>query len=127
VLGIGSICLLGAALLLILNTLAIAINNRRQEIEIMRVVGATSWFIRVPFMLEGVIQGLFGAALAIASNYALRIYVIDEFGDANALQLLDGFQVDDPELFRTNLIVILVAVGVAVVGSAVAVTRYLDR
>ncbi len=93
----------------------------------MRVVGATSWFIRVPFMLEGVIQGLLGAGLAIASNYALRIYVIDEFGDANALQLLDGFQVNDNELFRTNLIVVLVAVGVSVIGSAVAVTRYLDR
>ena len=93
----------------------------------MRVVGATSWFIRVPFMLEGVIQGLFGAGLAIASNYALRIYVIDEFGNANALQLLDGFQVDDSELFRTNLIVLVVAVGVSVIGSAVAVTRYLDR
>jgi len=127
VLGVGSLCLLGAALMLILNTLAIAINNRRQEIEIMRVVGATSWFIRVPFMLEGVIQGLFGAALAIASNFALRVYVIDEFSNANALQLLDGFKVDDAELFRTNLIVLCVAVGVSVIGSAVAVTRYLDR
>jgi hypothetical protein len=55
------------------------------------------------------------------------VYVIDEFSNANALQLLDGFKVDDAELFRTNLIVLCVAVGVSVIGSAVAVTRYLDR
>ena len=57
VLFIGSIVLLGASTLLILNTLAVAIGNRRTEIEIMRLVGATKWFIRIPFMLEGLVQG----------------------------------------------------------------------
>ena len=72
VLFIGSIFLLSAATLLILNTLAVAIGNRRREIEIMRLVGATKWFIRVPFMLEGLVQGLLGAAVAITSNVLLR-------------------------------------------------------
>lgn len=127
VLFFGSILLLGAATLLILNTLSIAINNRRREIEIMRVVGATSWFIRVPFMLEGLIQGLLGALAAIGSNILLRTYVINQFGDTDAIQLLAGFRVDDPALLRTNLIVLAIAVAASVVGSAVAVTLYLDR
>ncbi|MFQ5556947.1 MAG: cell division protein FtsX [Acidimicrobiales bacterium] len=127
VLGIGSLLLLGAAALLILTNLSIAINNRRQEIEIMRVVGATSWFIRVPFMLEGLIQGLLGAALAIGSNYLIRIYVIDQFNQGNALQLLAGFRVEDSELLQTNVIVVAISAIVSVVGSGVAVTRYLNR
>ena len=71
VLFIGSFFLLAASVLLILNTLAIAISNRRQEIEIMRVVGATKWFIRLPFMLEGLVQGMLGAAVAVCSNTLL--------------------------------------------------------
>ena len=124
---VGSIALLVASTLLILNTLAIAINNRKQEIEIMRVVGATSWFIRVPFMLEGLIQGLLGACVAVASNMVLRSSVIDRFSEADAIQLLAGFEVDNQALVQTNLIVISIAVAVSVIGSAVAVTVYLDK
>ena len=50
--------LLGAAGLLILNTIRMAMYARRREIEVMKLVGATNWFIRVPFMLEGLVQGL---------------------------------------------------------------------
>ncbi len=127
VLFVGSVFLLGASALLILNMLAIAINNRRQEIEIMRVVGATKWFIRVPFMLEGLVHGAFGAALAVASNMLLRTYVIDQFSDADAIKLLSGFRVDDAAMFRTNLLVLIIAAVVSVIGSAVAVTMYLDE
>ena len=127
VLFIGSVFLLGASTLLILNTLAIAINNRRQEIEIMRVVGATKWFIRVPFMLEGLVQGLLGAAAAVGSNMLLRTYVISRFGDADAIQLLSGFKVDDSAMLRTNLLVLAISMVVSVIGSAVAVTVYLDK
>ena len=53
--------LLGAAGMLILNTIRMAMFARRREIEVMKLVGATNWFIRVPFMLEGLVQGLLGA------------------------------------------------------------------
>src|SRR4051812_25202657 len=56
-----AIVLLFAASLLIFNTIRMAIFARRREIEVMKLVGATNWFIRVPFMLEGLIQGLLGA------------------------------------------------------------------
>lgn len=56
--------LLGASALLIWNTIRTAMFARRREIEVMKLVGATNWFIRVPFMLEGLIQGLVGAVFA---------------------------------------------------------------
>ncbi len=127
VLFIGSIILLGASTLLILNTLAVAIGNRRAEIEIMRLVGATKWFIRVPFMLEGLVQGLLGAAVAMTSNSLLRNYVIDQFSDADGLQLLAGFKVDDGAMLQVNLLVVAIAVGVAVVGSNLAVAMHLSE
>ncbi len=127
VLFIGSIVLLGASTLLILNTLAVAIGNRRTEIEIMRLVGATKWFIRVPFMLEGLVQGLLGAVVAMTSNALLRNYVIDQFSDADGLQLLAGFKVDDAAMLQVNLLVVAIAVGVAVIGSNLAVAMHLNE
>ena len=127
VLFIGSIVLLAASTLLILNTLAIAISNRRQEIEIMRVVGASRWFVRIPFMLEGLIQGVLGALVAIVSNSLLRGYVIDWFSQTDEIRLLAGFSVDNAALLRTNLVVLAIGVAVSVIGSAIAVTVYLDR
>ena len=127
VLFVGSLFLLGASTLLILNTLAVAIGSRRAEIEIMRLVGATKWFIRVPFMLEGLVQGLLGAVVAITSNILLRTYVVDQFSDADALQLLADFKVDDAAMFRVNLLMLFVGGAVSVIGSAVAVAVHLDK
>ena len=58
--------LLVAAVLLIGNTIRLSIFARRREVEVMRLVGATNWFIRWPFMIEGVICGLVGAVVAVA-------------------------------------------------------------
>ena len=58
-----SIVLLFAAILLIWNTIRTAMFARRREIEVMKLVGATDWFIRIPFMLEGLIQGFIGGAV----------------------------------------------------------------
>ncbi len=127
VLFIGSIVLLGASTLLILNTLAVAIGNRRDEIEIMRLVGATKWFIRVPFMLEGLVQGLLGAVVAMISNALLRNYVIDQFSDVDGLQLLAGFKVDDAAMLQVNLLVVAIAAAVAVVGANLAVAMHLNE
>src|SRR3954453_21893631 len=59
-----SLALLAVALTLIWNTIRTAMFARRREIEVMKLVGATNWFIRIPFMLEGLLQGLIGALLA---------------------------------------------------------------
>src|SRR5919199_3191962 len=67
-----ALVLLLAASLLILNTIRMAIFARRREVAIMKLVGATNWFIRVPFMLEGLLQGLAGAAIAFGTVWIRR-------------------------------------------------------
>lgn len=124
---VGSVILLAAATLLILTNIVSAIKNRGQEIEIMKVVGATNWFIRIPFMLEGLAQALIGAGLAFGGLLLLDRQVIDNFSDRdNTLELLDGFRVEPSEFYTTGMIVLGVAVLAAAVGSMFAVTRYLD-
>lgn len=69
VLSLGGIAVLGmmlfVALFVIVNTIRIAVHARRDEIEIMKLVGATDWFVRWPFILEGMLVGAFGAAVAL--------------------------------------------------------------
>lgn len=67
-----SLVLLGVAVILIWNTIRTAIFARRREIEVMKLVGATDWFIRVPFILEGLIQGLVGAIVSCGGLWALN-------------------------------------------------------
>ena len=62
---IGVILLLIASTLLIANTIRLSIFSRRREIEVMKLVGATNWFVRGPFMVEGLICGLVGAIAAV--------------------------------------------------------------
>jgi cell division transport system permease protein len=63
--GIAVFVLLSAAAILIANTIRLSIFARRREIEVMKLVGATNWFVRGPFMLEGLICGLVGSLLAV--------------------------------------------------------------
>ena len=92
----------------------------------MKVVGATNWFIRIPFMIEGLSQAVMGALGAWGGLWALDRWVIRGFNDTNSLALLDGFQVTSSEFMQTSVMVLGIAVLVSVIGSAVAVTRYLD-
>src|SRR6202008_4187426 len=57
--------LLISSTLLVANTIRLSIFSRRREIEVMKLVGATNWFVRGPFMVEGLFCGLFGSAIAI--------------------------------------------------------------
>ena len=118
--------LLLAALMLILNTIRVAMFARRREIEVMKLVGATNWFIRVPFIVEGIIQTLIGAAVAVASmTFVIRPF-IDELSQDDVLPIFKGFVVTDTDLLFTNFLVVGVAVVIGAIGSAVAVSRFLD-
>ena len=121
-----AIALTIAALVLIGNTIQTAIFARRREIEVMKLVGATNWFIRVPFIIEGVIQTLIGAAVAVGMmTFAIRPF-IDELSKDKVLPIFQGFVVTDGNLLVTNLLVIGVGVLIGAIGSAVAVSRFLD-
>ena len=118
--------LLLAALLLILNTIRVAMFARRREIEVMKLVGATNWFIRVPFIVEGVVQALIGAVVAVLSmTFVIRPF-IDELSQDKVLPIFQGFEVTDSNLLVTNVIVLAGAVAIGAIGSAVAVSRFLD-
>ncbi len=118
------IVLLFTAVVLIWNTIRTAMFARRREIEVMKLVGATNWFIRIPFMFEGLLHGLAGGSLAVAGlygvNYLWKDRVIPKIPDLAALQVSSS---------QFNLVVILVLVVgmlVGAIGSAVAASRFLD-
>lgn len=118
--------LLGAAALLILNTIRMAMFARRREIEVMKLVGATNWFIRVPFMLEGLVQGLIGALLAIGALAAFRPFFQKWLPSAEDIPLVGGFQVSSAEMTVIFVVLGIVGVAIGVIGAGIAVSRFLD-
>ena len=119
--------LLAAASLLILNTIRMAIFARRREVAVMKLVGATNWFIRIPFMLEGLIQGLAGAALAYGVVWIGRDLIQGRItGARNDIQLFKQFLVTSGDVAGTGILLLVVGVLVGTVGSALAVSRFLD-
>ena len=119
--GIGLVVLLGvAAVVLIANTIRMAIYARREEVEIMKLVGAGNWFIRVPFMLEGVIEGLVGGVLAVAA-----VVLGHEFLGRAPTDFIVRFQVDTAYLLRWGLLIVLFGGVAGFVGSTLGLRRFL--
>lgn len=118
--------LLGAAGLLILNTIRMAMFARRREIEVMKLVGATNWFIRVPFMLEGLVQGLLGALLAIAALAAFKPFFQKWLPSSKDIPLVSGFQVSTGEMFFIFGTLGVVGILIGAIGAGIAVSRFLD-
>ncbi len=121
-----AIVVLGIGLLLTLNTIIMAIGSRRREIEVMKLVGATNWFIRIPFILEGVVFGVVGALLAIGSLKLFEEYIINALNSSTTIVLFAGFDVTAAEFSRTAIIMVIAGVLVASIGSGIAVSRHLD-
>jgi cell division transport system permease protein len=108
--------LLLSATVLILNTIRMAIFSRRREVSVMKLVGATNWFIRIPYITEGFIQGLLGAVVAMLMVTALHTWY----------PLHNEFQLNTSALLGTNAVVLIVGVVIGSVGSAIAIRRFLD-
>ncbi len=121
VLGILAVLLLVASLLLVGNTIRLSIYARRREVEVMRLVGATNWFIRWPFIIEGVIVGLTGAAIAVAILWLGKVTVVDPLSESFAL--VDNFST----MGFTPLVITLVASAtiVSALGSGITLRRFL--
>ena len=119
-----AIALGAAAVALIANTIHMAIYSRREEIEIMNLVGASNWFVRTPFLLEGAIEGFVGAGLAVAVVVAgLRVA-------SNQLTNLPewiNIQIQSDYLIQAGALVLLFGVIAGLVGSglSLAVHKYL--
>ncbi|MGB1650899.1 MAG: cell division protein FtsX, partial [Acidimicrobiales bacterium] len=119
VLGAG-IILLATGLLLILNTIRMAMFARRREIEVMKLVGATNWFILIPFMLEGTFQGLIGAALGTASVYGANRAFEEWLSSDNVLNILQSFAVASGDVWEIGILLLGIGALVGSVGSAIA-------
>jgi cell division transport system permease protein len=121
VLGVVSIMLLIASLLLVGNTIRLSIYARRREVEVMRLVGATNWFIRWPFMVEGLVCGLLGAAVAIGFLFLGKQVIVDPL--ANNFNLISsGHTIGFADL---ALVLLCVAMGVSAMGSGLTLRRFL--
>jgi cell division transport system permease protein len=118
--------LLLASALLILNTIRTAMFARRREIEVMKLVGATNWFIRVPFMLEGLVQGLIGGVMAIGFVFLAKGWIDDLLNRSERLNLLQTFSINPGDVTLACLWVGLTSVLLSVFSSAVATRRFLD-
>lgn len=125
IVGLAGVLLLSAGVL-ILNTIRVAIFGRRREVAVMKLVGATNWFIRIPFMLEGLVQGLAGALLAALALFAVRAGVESLIARFQIQGVLKAVVVPTQEAMMTQLLVICVGAVVGMGGSALAVRRFLD-
>ena len=113
--------LICASLLLIGNTIRLSIYTRRREIEVMRLVGATRWFIRWPFMIEGVVVGMLGGALAILVLWIGKVTVVDPLSENfTFLQSQESMS-----FFVLMLCLFGAAVLVSAIGSGLTLRRFL--
>ena len=116
-----AVLLVLASIALIANTIRLSIFSRRREVEVMKLVGATNWFIRWPFVIEGVVVGFLGGVLAVLLLTIAKETFIDPLADRFAL-LAAPNTID----FKLLIVVLLAAcIGVSAAGSGVTLRRYL--
>lgn len=114
-----------AAALLMYNSIRTAVFARRREIEVMRLVGATKWFIRIPFMLEGLVQGIIGAFLSIFSVFALN-QTFDNLFNSFGSVIFKDVALPDWQILYIGGWLMLIGALIGAIGAGIAVTRYLD-
>ena len=119
-----SLVLLGSSLFLIVNTIRLATFARRREIEVMKLVGASNWFVRVPFIAEGMVQGLVGAGLAILAVMALKRFGFDDaFNDRESF--FSEFYVTTGDTTLIAFYVLAIGALIGVIGASVGLRRFL--
>ncbi|MFO7701105.1 MAG: permease-like cell division protein FtsX [Acidimicrobiia bacterium] len=106
-----------AAVALIANTIHMAIYARREEIEIMRLVGASNWFVRTPFLIEGALEGLLGGALAVTFIVVAQQLAVDRLAD---LPEWINLAIQNDFLLRQGALVLLFGVAAGLIGSSLS-------
>lgn len=106
-----------AAIALIANTIHMAIYARREEIEIMRLVGASNWFVRTPFLIEGALEGLLGGALAVTFIVVAQQLAVDRLSN---LPDWINLAIQNDFLLRQGALVLLFGVAAGLIGSSLS-------
>ena len=110
-----------ASLLLVANTIRLSLYARRREVEVMKLVGATDWFIRWPFVIEGVLVGALGGLLAVLLLGVVKVALVDPLAADFAL-------IAAPDTMNFPLLVLVLigaSVGVSALGSGISLRRFL--
>ena len=123
------VVLLLAAIVLIFNTIRLAIHARRKEIEVMKLVGATNWFVRLPFLFEGFFEGFIGSAISVVLLYFLSNYLLIRVEKA----IVDTMHIKDLAILGNNNIILYIYAGLVILGgllgifsSGFALKRYIS-
>jgi len=117
-----AVIMLVSAVVLVANTLRMGMFARRKEISIMRLVGATNWRIRVPFLIEGGVEALVGAGLAIMALFLGKVFLVDQL--AGKLVWLP--LVRNSDVLAVVPWIVIAAIFVAAVAGTVGMRRFLD-
>jgi cell division transport system permease protein len=114
--------MLASAIALIANTLRMGMFARRKEIGIMRLVGATNWRIRVPFLIEGLVESVLGALAAIAALFLVKVLFVDRLrGEISFFPL-----VQNHDVLAIAPWILLAAIVIAVIAGTIGMRRFLD-
>ena len=116
-----AILLVVASLMLVANTIRLSIYARRREVEVMRLVGATRWFIRWPFLIEGVLVGFVGGSVAILILWLGKVTIVDPLSNSFALVAAQN----TISFGLLTVILFSAAMLVSAVGSGVTLRRFL--
>jgi cell division transport system permease protein len=122
--GLGAVMaglLILASIALIANTIRLSVFARRREVEVMKLVGATNWFIRWPFVIEGVIVGFLGGVLSVVLLAIAKTTVVDPLSDRFEL-LAAPDTIDFPLLV---IVLLFACVAVSAIGSGITLRRFL--
>ncbi len=120
--------LLASSLFLIVNTIRLATFARRREIEVMKLVGASNWFVRVPFMAEGLVQGAIGAGFAFGLVYLLKWIITNLLKSRHngSASLFQPFYASSHDVFVIGSWVLLIGAVIGVAGSMIGLRKFLE-
>ncbi len=117
-----SVIMLVSAVALVANTLRMGMFARRKEIGIMRLVGATNWRIRVPFLIEGLVEALLGAVAAIFALFLVKVIFIDRLRDQISFFPL----IKNSDVMAVAPWILIAAAFVAIIAGTIGMRRFLD-
>lgn len=119
-----------SSIILIFNTIRLSIISRKKEIEVMKLVGASNWYVRWPFIIEGAIQGIIGALIAIGLIFIINMSFLKRlektFNSLFSLPLNFAITGTNPLQFQVFLSLFVIGILIGAVGSLIALRKFIE-